>query len=103
MAALVVRVRARAAVLALPSRRGIGVAVERWQDESWAQGAAAIVLATPFDSDGVAGDQGRLVRERLVEQSARRRERRATAPVIAAPTHAAAAREHARVRTVRTP
>jgi len=27
------------------------------------------VLATPFDSDGLAGDQGRLVRERLVEQS----------------------------------
>jgi predicted NBD/HSP70 family sugar kinase len=54
----------------LPSRRGIGVAVETWQDESWAQGAAAIVLATPFDSDDVAGEQGRLVRERLVEQSA---------------------------------
>lgn len=53
----------------LPSRRGLGVAVETWQDESWAQGAAAIVLATPFDSDGLAGDQGRLVRERLFEQS----------------------------------
>ena len=55
----------------LPSRRGIGVVVETWQDESWAQGAAALVLATPFDSDDVAGEQGRLVRERLVEQSAR--------------------------------
>ena len=54
----------------IPSRRGLPVAVETWQDESWAQGAAAIVLATPFDSDGLAGDQGRLVRERLVEQSA---------------------------------
>jgi predicted NBD/HSP70 family sugar kinase len=54
----------------LPSRRSIGVAVETWQDESWAQGAAAIVLATPFDSEGLSGDQGRLVRERLVEQSA---------------------------------
>lgn len=53
----------------MPSRRGIGVAVETWQDESWAQGAAAIVLATPFDSAGLAGDQGQLVRERLVEQS----------------------------------
>jgi predicted NBD/HSP70 family sugar kinase len=53
----------------MPSRRGIGVAVETWQDESWAQGAAAIVLATPFDSDDVAGEQGRLVRERLMEQS----------------------------------
>lgn len=54
----------------IPARRGIGVAVETWQDESWAQGAAAIVLATPFDSEGLAGDQGRLVRERLVEQAA---------------------------------
>lgn len=53
----------------IPRLRGIPVAVETWQDESWAQGAAAIVLATPFDSDGLAGDQGRLVRERLVEQS----------------------------------
>lgn len=49
----------------LPARRGVGVAVETWQDESWAQGAAALVLATPFDADGVAGEQGRLVRERL--------------------------------------
>jgi hypothetical protein len=47
----------------------VAVAVETWQDESWAQGAAALVLATPFDSDGVAGDQGRLVRARLVEQA----------------------------------
>ncbi len=49
----------------LPARRGVGVAVETWQDESWAQGAAALVLATPFDAEGVAGEQGRLVRERL--------------------------------------
>lgn len=55
----------------LPRRRGIGVVVESWQDASWAQGAAALVLATPFDSDGVAGDQGRLVRERLAEPSTR--------------------------------
>lgn len=50
----------------LPGRRGIGVVVESWQDASWAQGAASLVLATSFDTDGVAGDQGRLVRERLV-------------------------------------
>ena len=53
----------------IPSRRGLAVAVESWQDESWAQGAASLVLATPFDADDVAGDQGRLVRERLVEQA----------------------------------
>ncbi len=54
----------------IPSRRGVAVAVESWQDASWAQGAASLVLATPFDADDVAGDQGRLVRERLVEQAA---------------------------------
>jgi len=54
----------------LPARRGVGVAVETWQDASWAQGAAALVLATPFDADGVSGDQGQLVRDRLVAGSA---------------------------------
>ncbi|MFT3798478.1 ROK family protein [Microbacterium sp.] len=50
----------------VPGKRGIAVEVERWDDDRWAQGAAALVLATPFDAQGVAGDQGRLVRERLV-------------------------------------
>ncbi len=47
------------------SRRGVPTAVEPWQDASWAQGAAALVFATPFDTGGLTGDQGRLVRERL--------------------------------------
>ncbi|NUU07900.1 ROK family transcriptional regulator [Leifsonia sp. C5G2] len=50
----------------VPGKRGVAVAVESWQDDRWAQGAAALVLATPFDADGIAGEQGRLVRERLV-------------------------------------
>lgn len=50
----------------VPGKRGVVVEVERWDDDRWAQGAAALVLATPFDAQGVAGDQGRLVRERLV-------------------------------------
>lgn len=54
----------------MPSRRGVAVAVETWQDDSWAQGAATLVLATPFAADGVAGEQGDLVRQRLVEQAA---------------------------------
>jgi predicted NBD/HSP70 family sugar kinase len=53
----------------IPSRRGIAVAVETWQDEHWAQGAAALVLATPFDAQGVAGAEGELVRARLREAS----------------------------------
>ncbi|PWC05359.1 ROK family transcriptional regulator [Agromyces badenianii] len=55
----------------LRHRRSLPVEVETWQDESWAQGAAALVLATPFDAAGDAGDQGRLIRERLVEQAGR--------------------------------
>ena len=51
----------------LPSRRGVPVQIETWTDESWAQGAAALVLSTPFDSVGLAGEQGRLVRSRLSE------------------------------------
>lgn len=54
----------------MSARRGVAVAVESWQDDSWAQGAATLVLATPFDADGVAGEQGELVRQRLVEQAA---------------------------------
>jgi len=54
----------------IPSRRGVPIAVERWQDDSWAQGAATLVLATPFDADGSMGEQGDLVRRRLVQQAA---------------------------------
>ncbi|MFI6393895.1 ROK family protein [Nonomuraea sp. NPDC050547] len=50
----------------LPGRRDIAVEVESWDDTSWAQGAAALVLATPFDAAGAAGEQGRLVRARLI-------------------------------------
>jgi predicted NBD/HSP70 family sugar kinase len=56
----------------VPGKRGVDVAVETWQDDRWAQGAAALVLATPFDSDGVAGEQGRLMRERLVSTAGAR-------------------------------
>ncbi|WP_457101463.1 ROK family protein [Microbacterium sp. P5_E9] len=49
----------------IPARRGIGVMVETWDDDAWARGAAALVLATPFDSSGASGEQGRLVRARL--------------------------------------
>ncbi|PZG18605.1 ROK family transcriptional regulator [Nonomuraea aridisoli] len=49
-----------------PGRRDIPVEVEGWDDTSWAQGAAALVLATPFDAVGAAGEQGRLVRARLI-------------------------------------
>ncbi|GLW06444.1 sugar kinase [Microtetraspora sp. NBRC 13810] len=50
----------------LPGRRDIPIEVEGWDDTSWAQGAAALVLATPFDAAGAAGEQGRLVRARLI-------------------------------------
>ncbi len=49
----------------IPAKRDLPVIVESWQDDRWAQGAAALVLATPFDVGNVAGDQGELVRQRL--------------------------------------
>lgn len=50
----------------MPGRRDISIEIESWDDTSWAQGAAALVLATPFDAAGAAGEQGRLVRARLI-------------------------------------
>lgn len=51
----------------LPSLRSrIPVEVDRWDDRSWVQGAAALVLTTLFDPAGAAGKQGDQVRERLL-------------------------------------
>jgi predicted NBD/HSP70 family sugar kinase len=49
----------------LPLRRAIPVEVGDWDDTSWALGAAALVLGTPFDVARAAGDQGAMVRARL--------------------------------------
>jgi predicted NBD/HSP70 family sugar kinase len=49
----------------IPRKRGIEVAVEGWQDDRWAQGAACLVLGTPFDAAGISGEQGEMVRGRL--------------------------------------
>lgn len=49
----------------IPRNRMVPVAVETWQDDRWAQGAASLVLSTPFDAQGRSGEQGRLVRERI--------------------------------------
>lgn len=49
----------------LPARKGVPVAVEPWTEDQWARGAASLVLASPFDSAGNGGEQGRLVRARL--------------------------------------
>jgi predicted NBD/HSP70 family sugar kinase len=43
----------------------IAVVVDTWEDSSWAQGAAALVLAAPFDLDGFGGEQADLVVARL--------------------------------------
>lgn len=49
----------------MPARRGTPYVIESWDEDKWALGAAALVLATPFDHTGATGDQGTLVRERL--------------------------------------
>jgi len=41
------------------------IEVDKWDESSWARGAAAIVLATPFDRNAVAGEQRSEVLERL--------------------------------------
>lgn len=51
----------------MPSRRNVRVVVEPWTEEKWALGAAALVLASPFDAQS-GGDQARLVRARLHTQ-----------------------------------
>jgi len=59
----------------LPARRAIQVVPERWFDDRWARGAAALVLATPFDSSGATGEQGCMVRERMAQPTTRGAER----------------------------
>ncbi|WP_149202101.1 ROK family transcriptional regulator [Actinotalea subterranea] len=49
----------------MPSRRTVPVLTEPWADDRWALGAAALVLASPLDAEGVSGEQGDLVRARL--------------------------------------
>jgi hypothetical protein len=41
------------------------VEIDTWDDTSWARGAAAIVLATPFDRNAPAGRQRSRVLDRL--------------------------------------
>ncbi|BEP12767.1 ROK family transcriptional regulator [Acidothermaceae bacterium B102] len=45
------------------------IEIEPWDDMSWAQGAAALVLATPFDVVGLAGGQADHVLARLHGQA----------------------------------
>ncbi|GGL89538.1 ROK family transcriptional regulator [Nakamurella endophytica] len=49
----------------LPRWRSIPFLVEQWDETKWMLGAASLVLTTPFDTVGVGGSQGRLVRDRL--------------------------------------
>ena len=46
------------------------IEVESWDDTAWAQGAAAIVLATPLDTTGPAGRQKQQVLARFHGQAA---------------------------------
>ena len=66
----------------LPSvRNRIPVEVDRWDDQTWTQGAAALVMATPFDTTGVAGEQGRQVRARLIGNGTAERNKPRAQPV----------------------
>jgi predicted NBD/HSP70 family sugar kinase len=50
--------------------RDVRIEVDSWDDTSWARGAAAIVLATPFDRHALAGRQRPSVLARLHENTA---------------------------------
>ena len=49
----------------MPRWRSTPFLVQAWDESKWLLGAACLVLATPFDTVGIGGDQGRLVRNRL--------------------------------------
>jgi predicted NBD/HSP70 family sugar kinase len=49
----------------ISSRRWVPYIVDPWDEDKWALGAAALVIASSFDKDGSTGYQGELVRERL--------------------------------------
>lgn len=49
----------------IPTMRDIPYVVEPWTESQWAVGAASLVLASPFDAKGTAGNQGELVRARM--------------------------------------
>ena len=48
-------------------RRHVEIIVEHWNDDRWAQGAAALVLATPLINSDEGSIQGGLVRQRLLD------------------------------------
>lgn len=63
----------------MASRRSVPYQVEAWDEDKWALGAAALVIATAFDRDGTTGYQGELVRERLSSAAAGRHHKTAVA------------------------
>lgn len=63
----------------IPARRHVGFQTVDWDEDTWALGAASLILASPFDSMGVAGTQGRLVRERLHANASRKTKARSSA------------------------
>lgn len=70
----------------MPARRGLPFVVEPWDEDKWALGAAALVVASPFDTVGAAGEQGRLVRERLATAVPARAARTRTATTRRVPS-----------------
>jgi predicted NBD/HSP70 family sugar kinase len=55
----------------MPARRSVPYLTEDWDEDTWALGAASLILASPFDATGALGAQGQLVRERLHANVAR--------------------------------
>lgn len=55
----------------MPRWRSTPFVVEAWDESKWLLGGACLVLATPFDTVGIGGDQGRMIRDRLQDTTSR--------------------------------
>jgi len=55
----------------MPRWRSTPFVIQAWDETKWLLGAACLVLATPFDTIGLGGQQGRLIRDRLQDSAAR--------------------------------
>lgn len=55
----------------VPNKRGLLAVVEKWQPNSGARSAACLILAALFDENRNTGEQGELIRARLLDTKSR--------------------------------
>ena len=55
----------------VPDKRGLLAVVENWQPKGGARNAACLILAALYDDNGNTGEQGDLIRARLLDTRSR--------------------------------